>query len=214
MEELLSTDSIHKEILDDARRKAAKILKTVEDSQAAASREWTEKLEKAVSEVKARYDAEVAEQRAEAGVRLTMDKARARLMKETGELSKAARLFFETTPRAGLLDLLSTIIARRVAYAESMVGGADMARIEVCCAGMTKAEAEAALQKAGIGERVLAITMEEKAPSDALPSGPASLPAFVLSTGAARITASIEAEAEDVLRAKRAETVEAIFGRH
>ena len=212
MEELLSTDSIHKEILDDARRKAAKILKTVEDSAAEASREWDAKLEKAVAEVKARYDAEVAEQRAEAGVRLAMDKARAKLMKETRELSQAARLFFESAPRAGLLDLLAKTLIRRIAYAETVVGGAELAQIEAAAAGMTKAEAESALSHAGIRGRIHAITMEENTPTGG--TAATALPSFVLTTGAVRITASIEAEAEDVLRTKRAETVEAIFGRH
>jgi hypothetical protein len=237
MEELLSTDNIHREILDDAKRKAAKILKNAENTMAAASSNWDAKLRKAVDEVKARADAEIAEKRSEMKARLAMDKARARLSKITGELEKAMRGFFRTLDRNEMLAVLERALAARLAAVKAacavhdgtskVVDFSPFFPIQVETHGLTKAEAETILGRLSL----TAVHIDErKAEDDGLSSinnnkiasinrMPAineqnELPAIILtlSDGDIKMTASIQAEADAMLLSKRAEAAEALFG--
>jgi DNA repair exonuclease SbcCD ATPase subunit len=222
MEELLSTDNIHREILDDAKRKAAKILKNAENTIAAASSKWDAKLRKAADEVKARYDAELAEKRTEAKARLAMDKARARLSKITGELEKATRGFCRTLPRKEALAVLERALSVRrsaVKAAHVVHDGASEAvavspffSIQVETYGLARAEAETILGRLSL----TAVHIDERKAEDDGLSVINELPAIILtlSGGDIKITASIQAEADAMLLSKRAEAAEALFGEH
>jgi hypothetical protein len=50
MEELQSTEALDREILEDARKKAFKILKTAGETEAASQTAWDRKLEKTLAE--------------------------------------------------------------------------------------------------------------------------------------------------------------------
>ncbi|MDR1470327.1 MAG: hypothetical protein LBT00_13675 [Spirochaetaceae bacterium] len=205
MEELLSTDNIHREILDDAKRKAAKILKNAENVVATASSDWDAKLKKAVDEVRARYDAEIAENKSEAKARLAMDRARAKLSKITGVLEKAMRDFFQTLDRNEVLAVVERALAVRLAAVKAAAGqheAVDFSRLEVEAHGLTKAEAETIL-----GRLSLAATR-----IDERDAGDDGLFSIVLWTGDIKMTASIQAEADAMLLSKRAEAAEALFG--
>ena len=51
MEELRSTEVLDREILEDARKKAQKILKTAEDAHAAQAQDWDKKINGAVESI-------------------------------------------------------------------------------------------------------------------------------------------------------------------
>jgi hypothetical protein len=210
MEELLSTDIIHREILDDATRKAEKILKGAESAAATMSAEWDGKLQKAVAEMKARYDAEIAEKKAEGKARLAMDKARAKLTKITGELENAMAAFFRGLPQDERLALLEYALSLRLDNVRAAAGlqpdegvfsGRDSGiQVETC--GITKAEAETLLEHLSLSATRI----------DGRKTANDELPSIVLSTGDIKITASLRAEADAVLREKRSEAAEALFG--
>jgi hypothetical protein len=206
MEELLSTDIIHREILDDATRKAEKLLKGAERAVASMSAEWDGKLQKAVAEVKERYDAEIAGQVAEGKARLAMDKARAKLTKITGELANAMTAFFHALPQNERLSVLEHALSLRLDNVRAAAGLSPddgvFSDIQAETCGITKAEAETLL-----GHLSLPATRidERKTEND-------ELPFIVLSTGDIKITASLQAEADAVLREKRSEAAEALFG--
>jgi hypothetical protein len=222
MEELLSTDNIHREILDDAERKAARILKNAESAIAAASSDWDAKLKKAVDEVKARYDAEIAKKKSEAKARLAMDKERAKLSKITGELEKAMRGFFYALDRNEVLAILEHTLAVRLAAVKaarvSHDGSVERADappffpIRVETHGLTKAETETIVGRLAL---TAAPIDERKAGDDGL-SSTNELPAIllILSGGDIKIMASLQAEADAMLLSKRAEVAEALFGEH
>jgi hypothetical protein len=208
MEELLSTDNIHREILDDAARKAAKISRGAESAVASMSAEWDGKLQKAVAEVKERYEAEIAGQVAEGKARLAMDKARAKLTKITGELETAMGAFFRALSQNERLSVLEHALSLRLdnvkATAGASPGDGGFSGFEVETCGVTKAEAETLL-----GHLSLSATRidERKTENDELPSI-----VLILSTGDIKITASLQVEADAVLREKRSEAAEALFG--
>jgi hypothetical protein len=212
MEELLSTENIHREIRDDATRKAEKILKGAERAVASMSAEWDGKLQKAVAEVKERYDAEIAGQVAEGKARLAMDKARAKLTKITGELENAMAAFFHALPQNERLALLEHALSLRLDNVRAAAGSqpddgggsALFSGIQVETCGISRAETEALLGRLSLSA---ARIDGREAENDELPSI-----ALVLSTGDIKITASLRAEADAVLREKRSEAAEALFG--
>jgi hypothetical protein len=204
MEELLSTDNIHREILDDAGRKAQKLLKGAEGVVASMSAEWERKLQKAVAEVKARNDAEIREKQVEGKARLAMDKARAKFTKVSGELDHAVFAFFRDLPQNDRLSVLEHALSLRLANvkAAAVSDESGFSRLQVETCGVSRAETETLLGRfsltaAQIGERAAA--------NDELPS-------IVLSTGDIKITASLQVEADSILREKRSEAAEALFG--
>jgi hypothetical protein len=212
MEELLSTDNIHREILDDAKRKAAKILKNAENAIAAAASGWDAKLQKAVDEVKARYDAEIAGKKSEAAARLTMDKARTKLFKITRELEKAMRGFFWTLPRKEALAVLERALAVRLANVKATHAARngppetmDFSGLEAETRGLTKAETETILGHLSL----TAVRIDEGKAGGGEQN---ELPSITLWAGDIKITASIQAEADAMLLSKRAEAAEALFG--
>jgi hypothetical protein len=227
MEELLSTDNIHREILDDAKRKAAKILKNAENAIASADSEWDAKLQKAVDEMKARYEAEIAGRKSEAKARMAIDKTRAKLSKVTGELEKALGNFFRMFERKDALAVLERALSARLASVKAAsvthdgsLKALDFSGLEVETHGLTKAEAETILghlsltaahidvRKAGGGERSAAnetLSANKQNETNEFLS-------IILWTGDIKMTASLRTEAEAMLLSKRAEVAEALFG--
>jgi DNA repair exonuclease SbcCD ATPase subunit len=204
MEELVSTDNIHREILEDAKRKAGKILKSAEASIAAEAERWEAKLQKAVDEIRRHYDAEIAEKKAEAQTRLTMDKMRIRLDKVTRELDKAARAFLASLRREEILDALLHALQKRLENAKA-VSGADFTPLSIHVCGLSEAETGALLDRLHLSGAPGAARVEERETAGEFPS-------VTLSDGGITITASIQAEADAVLLAKRSEAAEALFG--
>jgi hypothetical protein len=212
MEELLSTDNIHRDILDDAARKAGKLLKGAETAVASISSEWDAKLQNTIAEVKARYDAEIAEKKSEAAARLAVDKARAKLTKVTGELEHAMRVFFQALPRNEVLSILEHALSLRLANvkaaddsseAESS-GGPSRFRVETY--GLSEAEAGAVLADLSVDVAAVATPIEAHELADG------ELPSIIISTDDIKITASLQAEADALLLEKRSEAAEALFG--
>jgi hypothetical protein len=229
MEELVSTDNIHREILDDAKRKAAKILKNAEGAIAAAAADWDAKLQKAVDEVRARYDAEITGKQSEAKARLAMDKARAKLSHVTGELEKAMRGFFRTLPRNETLAVLERALSVRLAAVKAARtardgarAAADFPRLAIETSGLTKAETETILGHLSLtADRIDEYAGDTGSRNRASTNSPLSqnetsfineLPAIMFWAGDIKITASIQAEADAMLLSKRAEAAEALFG--
>jgi hypothetical protein len=226
MEELLSTDNIHREILDDAARKAGKLLKGAETAVASISSEWDAKLQKTIAEVKARYDAEIAEKKSEATARLAVDKARAKLTKVTGELEHAMRGFFQALPRNEALAILEHALSLRLANVKaagdlSEAGGRGLSRLRVETYGLSEAETGALL--AGLSVDVSAVAAATT-PIEAIKAHEAikvietheladgELPSIIILTDDIKITASLQAEADAILLEKRSEAAEALFG--
>ncbi|MDR3337641.1 MAG: ATPase, partial [Treponema sp.] len=90
MEELQSTEVLDREILEDARRKAQRILKTADEEAAASGKVWEKKTEKALAELKRRHEERLELGRVEIMARLPLDKRRLRLCRIDSLLHEAA----------------------------------------------------------------------------------------------------------------------------
>ena len=78
MEELQTTEILDREILEDARKKAGRLLKAADETAAANAAIWDKKTEEALGELKGRYALMREETSAEIMARLPLDKRRAK----------------------------------------------------------------------------------------------------------------------------------------
>jgi hypothetical protein len=202
MEELLSTESLDREILEDARRKAQRILKTADETAASAAAQWEKKTGRAVARAGRRYQARIEKDREEIMARLPLDKRRSRLEKIDRLLREAMEKCLAELPRPKLLAILEAELRERL---EACPECGDAAG-RVMSRGLSEDEREGLLKKY-------------------LPRGnwtpdgdytffnlPGNFPALIIDTPAVRLTASVDLAAEALLKDKRAELTAALLG--
>ncbi|MDR2500659.1 MAG: ATPase [Treponema sp.] len=203
MEELQSSEALDREILEDARRKAQRLLKAADETIAAGEQTWAQKLQTAVAGLKQRYAEGLEQNRLEIMARLPLDKRRSRLEKIDALLRAAAAAYLAGLEREGLLGLLRTEAGKRLAELEGAGGGPG--EFTLGFQRLTPEEAER-LGALCLGNGPWAVSPEGPCP----PSG--DFPALVLESPAARISVSVEGTVESLLQDKRAELAAALLG--
>ncbi|GHV75384.1 hypothetical protein AGMMS49942_02050 [Spirochaetia bacterium] len=200
MEELLSTDVLDKEILEDARKKARRILKAAEDALAASAAAWEERLAKDTGELKRSFRGRTLKTREELMARLPLDKRRTYSEKVEAHLFTAMRDYLLSLSREKLLALLEKELRR---CAEGLP---EAAPLLVGCRGLAEEELKTLVDKALPG---ISWTVQTAMDFHKLPG---SFPAIIVETPAVRLTASVDALAAALLDDSRAELVEALLG--
>jgi hypothetical protein len=200
MEELQTTEILDREILEDARKKAYRILKTADETVKAKAGEWEKKTAVTVDELRQKYDAQRRLAAAEIMARLPMDKRRARAEKIEGLFRQAVDAWYAGLDRGQVLEILRHELTKRLAECEEFSAGPEQPRALVH--KLEKAEAESILRAALAGNSCSV----EEAPS-AVP-----YPELILENGQVRITASIQKTVDFFLHEKRAELVTALLG--
>ncbi|MDR2607325.1 MAG: ATPase [Treponema sp.] len=201
MEELQSTEVLDREILEDARRKAFKILKGADDTVKANAQSWQKKSDEAVAGLERRYAARQKRSTQEIMARLPLDKRRAKAERIETFLLASAERWYKKQPRERIIGLLETEMKSRL----EEVPGSLSESCRLIYAGLEKAEAEAVVAGA-LGEASIpkTLSLEE--------SHVSSLPALVLDSPAVTIKVSIEMILDSVLHEKREELVGALLG--
>jgi len=204
MEELQSTEILDREILEDARKKAHRILKTAEDTINAKSVDWEKTLSAVLEELGEKYAKQGELVTDEIMARLPIDKQRIKAKKIEEMLSFAVNSWYTGLSRDRVLDLLKKELEKRLAVCETFAGAG---KIRVQIHQIERKEAEALLQavlpgKSGVGTP----DIEEIHSASAYPE-------IILETPEARIYASINKTVEFFLAEKRAELVEALLGK-
>jgi len=208
MEELLSTEMIVREIMEDARKKAQRILNTADEAARSKAAEWEKKTAAALGEMETRY----AEQRRVAAheimTLLPIDKRRAKAKKIEEMLGAAVKNWYAGLSRKNVLALLQRELAQRLAFCDSFAapGGAqkirEAQRIRATIHKLERPEAKALLQAVLPGR-----------PCDIEEAHSASpYPELVLETPDARIYASIGRAVEFFISERRAELAGALVG--
>ena len=198
MEELQSTEILDREILEDARKKAARILKTADDTIRSKTVEWEKKTAESIDELEKKYNEQLALTAEKVMARLPIDKRRTKVEKIENLLNYAVESWYKSLSRERILQLLSEEIAKRLALCgEFSVSGQKRAyyyRLE-------PKEAEFVLKIVGG-----TCTIEEVPAVNNYPS-------ITLEAGNVRIIASIQKIVDFLLQEKREELVDALFGR-
>jgi hypothetical protein len=212
MEELQSTELLDREILEDARKKALRILKTADDTIQAQTAEWEKKTVKSISELEKKYKEQKEAEAEKVMARLPIDKLRAKLEKIETLLQSAVEAWYKSLSRERIIELLTGELAKRIALCEEFSreefspeknikkAASKDSQIRAFYCGLDRKEAETALKIVGgpcVMEEITAVH---------------NYPSIVLETGDVKITASIQKMIDFLLQEKRAELVEALVG--
>ncbi|MDR0721206.1 MAG: ATPase [Treponema sp.] len=204
MEELQSTELLDREILEDARKKAYRILKAADEAVQTGVEAWEQKTNAAIAGIRQKYAQGFETIQRELKARLVLDKRRIRAEKIEELLTSALNTYFFNLPRARLLSLLEGTLQRGVAEVQKT--GEPVAGFTVQCQGLTHAEGAQILKTSLPGGTWTLI------PADSSLIQEEPFPEIVADAPTVQITASIKGLGEALLEDKRAELVEALIG--
>ena len=201
MEELQSTEVLDQEILEDARRKAQRILKTADETTVSGTKKWEKKTEDDLKGIRDKYAVRFEASRNEIMARLPLDKRRTRLSKIETLLHGAASFYLAGLSRPRLLAMLERELKKRAGELDSSVPvGTAASR------GLSGEETASLLKTVfPAGEWTIAEGENRRI-------APGVFPALAVDTQAVRITVSADAVMETLLRDKRAELAAALLG--
>jgi len=203
MEEIISTDALVQEILEDARKKALRILKTADDTLEAQRRDWEAKTQKDVADIRASYAARTERREREIFARLPLDKRRLRSENAEGFLVKAMNDYLRSLNREELLSVLVEEFSRRLKISAAERAADQGTKPTVLYSGLSLSEAREALERA-LGEAKDWDFVKD--------SHVREFPSLVINAQTMKITASVENAAGVLLKEKRAELAAALLG--
>jgi hypothetical protein len=218
MEELRSTEVLDREILEDARKKAFKILKAADDTVQTQSQRWQKKTDRSLKEIRKTYAQRAEKIKEEILARLPLDKRR--LRSETAEnfLKSALDAFLQGRSREELLAVLEREFTERLAASALQDDKEKNEKNIIRYSAMDREEAENLLRK--LFSKISKNSKDEN--KNALPfkgewelqkdDALSGSPAFVLNIREAKISASVEDAAGELLKEKRAELASARLG--
>ncbi|MDR0878798.1 MAG: ATPase [Treponema sp.] len=203
MEELQSTEILDREILEDARKKAYRILKTADETVKTNASVWEKKIAGAIAEMESRYAARKREVHDEIMARLPMDKRRAKSEKIEEYLASAVDHWYRHQSPERVLALLEAELQKRLSQCPEFTAVPDKSLVTGKLRNIKKAEAEPLLKKL----KLSGCTLEELPSFSGKP-----YPEIVLDIKPVRITASIDMVVDTLLHVKRAELITALIG--
>lgn len=209
MEELQSTEVLDREILEDARRKAQRILKTADEEAAASDKVWEKKTQKALAELNRRFEERLDLGRVEIMAHQPLDRRRLALERIDRLLHEAANSYLEGLEREKLLGILARELCERSAELEDGEGedsGRGKSDLRVIYRFLSREEAEGLLRTAFPNST---FSFQEGSAAY-LHAG--SFPGIVADSGTVRISVSADAAVETLLSEKRGELAAALLG--
>jgi hypothetical protein len=199
MEELQSTDILEKEILEDARKKAHRILKTADDTIKSKSADWEKKLTATLAELENKYAKNSKSITEEIMAVLPIDKQRVKAKKIEELLHLAVENWYSRLSRQRVLGFLQGELSKRLA---SCGGFSASGGITAYIHKVEKAEAEAVLKAVLPGKTCTVETIQSTA----------VYPSIILENNEVRIYASVGKAADFILGEKRQELITALLG--
>ena len=130
MEELQSTEVLDREILEDARKKALRTLKSCEDTIIEQDANWNKKLYDAICEIDAQYDKQKKYEINSIMARLPVDKLREKMNKLINLLNEAVDNWYKDLSREEILNLLSREFAKRTSLCKDKINNTDKTIID------------------------------------------------------------------------------------
>ena len=201
MEELQSTEVLDREILEDARKKALRLLKTADDTIAAGTAEWDKKTSVNIKELEAKFDIQKKQDFERVMARLPIDKLRAKIEYIENLLLDAVETWYKSLKRERVLELITEELSKRIKLCEEIFSCKNK---NVYYSALERSEAEAVLKTACRGkESVCSI-------EPAFSAG--DYPSIVFKSENISITASIQNIIDYYLLEKREELVTALVG--
>lgn len=144
MEELQSSEVLDREILEDARKKADRVLRAADQAAATIAATWKAKGDADIAALEKSYAARSASFRAETMARVPLDERRERSGRAERLLGEAMKTWLTSLPRDKLLSLFSP---RMAAASEILKQEAGLTGAEVSINGLDVDEARALLAR-------------------------------------------------------------------
>ena len=214
MEELHSTEVLDREILEDARKKAFKILKAADDTTASQARRWEKKSNKAIEQIRKTYAEQTEKVRGEITARFPLDKRR--LRSETAEffLRDAMDKLLLSLERERMLLILQQELEQRLSGAwDFSLMDTEKGKLRCVFSSMTDDEVIGLLEKAFANPGKPKDFHFDKASITLDRNAESPFPMLILDTPLVKITASVENIARELLKDKRAELASALLGK-
>ncbi|GHV90004.1 hypothetical protein AGMMS50268_05070 [Spirochaetia bacterium] len=200
MEELQSTEVLDREILEDARKKAYRILKTADDTVKTNAAAWDKKARDAAAELKQRYAERSKRVAEEIMARLPLDKQRAESEKIEGLIGSAVDNWYAGLGRDRVLSILEGELRKRLEVCPEF----NAANFRVVFHNLDQKEGEGLLKK---------VLPQGKWDSEAAPAdGANKYPEIIIDSKTVKITASIQMVTGSLLGDYRSELTEALIG--
>ena len=198
MEELQSTEILDREILEDARKKAMRILKSAEETMNVQNAEWEQKTLRNIEDLNKKYNEHKRIETEKLMARLPIDRIRIKIEKIESLLQSAAESWYKSCRREQLLELLSMELSKRLTVAAEELTDKNGQSAEI--SGLTISEAESVLKAVNV------VCTIKEAPCLH------NYPSITLNTDNIRIIVSIESIIDNLLDLKRAELTTALVG--
>ena len=203
MEELRSTEVLVQEILEDARKKAQKILKHADEIHEAQVHDLEKKAQDSIIVLRKHYEEKTKSDSNEVFARLPLDKRRIRSEFAAKCLIKAMDDFLRSLPRKTLLSVLEHELSRRIAACKEELA-LNGARISF--AAISRTEIEELLEKVFPKGNYNFDYRPDDDPHTR------DFPRITIETSSARILASVDEAAASLMKEKRAELAVALLG--
>jgi len=208
MEELQSTEILDREILEDARKKALRILKDAEVTIQAQDSQWKKKTDDAVFELNKKYDEQKKNETDRMTAKLPVDKLKAKIEKIEISLKNALESWYATINRKQIQTLLSKEISKLLDTCKEDFSS-DKIKIEY--SGLDQKEAVEILNN--IPHSSLLTSNSSLPISNSSLNTNETYPSIIIESNNVRITASIENIIETILHERRVELVETLVGK-
>ena len=214
MEELRSTEVLDREILEDARKKAYRVLKTADDNLTAQTQDWDKKIQAAVNSIRKIYEDRTNKSSEEILARFPLDKRRLRSETSEAFLTKAMDDFLRSLSREKLLSILEAELSRRLDFCSEDWALEKGEKPEFLYSGLKLSEARLILKKI-LDPKKTALAALSRKPEDWSVKEDKTVhefPSVVINTQSQKISASVEGAAETLIKDHRAELASALLG--
>jgi len=197
MEELQSTEILEREIMEDARKKALRILKAADDTIKSKTAEWGKKTQENIDILNKKYNKQKETAAEKIMARLPIDKLRLKIEKIEDMLQSAEDDWYKKLNRSRILGLLTNELSERIKFYGDF---ANLKQKYAYYYGLNRNETEEILKTVDV-----TCVMEETASDSRYPS-------IKLETEKVRITASIQRIVDYYIHVKRIELIESMVG--
>lgn len=198
MEELQSTDNLDREILEDARKKAWRILKTSDETIRTNSAEWEKKIHNTLDDLKKKYQKRAEMACSEIIARVPVEKRRIKAQVIDRFLNNAVQTWLSGLDRGYIISLLINELNGRLTRCNEFSWETG----KVSYGNLSPAEVEIILR---------AVLPAKNLPAEEVKTG-AGFSELTIENDAVRICASIKKTVDYFLLKNRAELIKALLG--
>lgn len=198
MEELQTTEILDREILEDARKKAWRILKSADDAIRAQTAEWDKKTAESLDELHKKYRQRLEMASVEIISRLPMEKRRIRAQAIDALLNQAIQSWYAGLERGYIIGLLKNELKIRLAEYNEFSGSTG----RVLYGNLSRNEIDEIVRDLLPGAN---FPMEEK-------SANGNFPELIIENDTVRLCASLKNAVDFFLLSKRTELITALLG--